>query len=138
MSARRLKLITDVAIKRTRGVLKRKPGETLFRPSWADTKKKRKHWKNQNTADFVLDSLPRLSLEGRALSRPPLYDLESAYRDCYHFTQRAMSDPVKYITDDRGERTAVVLPISDYEKLLEDLKDLAVVAERRGEPTIPH
>jgi PHD/YefM family antitoxin component YafN of YafNO toxin-antitoxin module len=49
-----------------------------------------------------------------------------------------MSDPVKYITDDHGERTAVVLPVSDYEKLLEDLKDLAVVAERRGEPTIPH
>jgi hypothetical protein len=46
--------------------------------------------------------------------------------------------PVKYITDDRGERTAVVLPISDYEKLLEDLNDLAVVAERRDEPTIPH
>ncbi len=49
-----------------------------------------------------------------------------------------MSDPVKYITDDRGERTAVVLPISEYEKLLEDLEDLAVVAERRGETTIPH
>ena len=49
-----------------------------------------------------------------------------------------MSDAVKYITDERGERSAVVLAISDYEKLLEDLKDLAVVAERRGEPTIPH
>ena len=49
-----------------------------------------------------------------------------------------MSDPVKYITDGRGERNAVVLPISDYEKLLEDLKDLAVIAERRGESTIPH
>ena len=49
-----------------------------------------------------------------------------------------MSEPVKYITDDQGERTAVVLPISDYEKLLEDLEDLAVVAERRDEPAIPH
>jgi PHD/YefM family antitoxin component YafN of YafNO toxin-antitoxin module len=49
-----------------------------------------------------------------------------------------MSDPVKYITDEGGERTAVVIPISDYEKLLEDLEDLAVVAERRDEPTIPH
>ena len=49
-----------------------------------------------------------------------------------------MSDPVRYITDEGGERTAVVLPISDYEKLLEDLEDLAVVAERRDEPTIPH
>jgi hypothetical protein len=51
---------------------------------------------------------------------------------------RSVGDPVKYITDDRGERTAVVLPIADYEKLLEDLEDLAVVAERREEPTIPH
>ena len=49
-----------------------------------------------------------------------------------------MSQTLQYITDDRGERTAVVLPISDYEKLLEDLDDLAVVAERRDEPTVPH
>jgi PHD/YefM family antitoxin component YafN of YafNO toxin-antitoxin module len=49
-----------------------------------------------------------------------------------------MSDPVQYLTNDRGERTAVVLPLSEYEKLMEDLADLAVVAERREEPTIPH
>lgn len=49
-----------------------------------------------------------------------------------------MNDSVQYLTDDRGERTAVLLPISAYEKLLEDLDDLAVVAERREEPTIPH
>ncbi|HEV8608012.1 MAG TPA: hypothetical protein VGQ99_21935 [Tepidisphaeraceae bacterium] len=49
-----------------------------------------------------------------------------------------MSKPVQYLTDERGERTAVVLPISDYQELLEDLDDLAVVAERRDEPTIPH
>jgi hypothetical protein len=49
-----------------------------------------------------------------------------------------MSQALQYITDDRGERTAVVLPIGDYEKLLEDLDDLAVVAERRDEPVVPH
>jgi len=49
-----------------------------------------------------------------------------------------MSDPVQYLTNNRGERTAVVLPLSEYEKLMEDLADLAVVAERREEPTIPH
>ena len=49
-----------------------------------------------------------------------------------------MSGPVQYLTNDHGERTAVVLPISDYEMLLEDLDDLAVVAERRDEPVIPH
>ena len=50
----------------------------------------------------------------------------------------SMSQALQYLTDDLGERTAVVLPISDYEKLLEDLDDLAVVAERRDEPVIPH
>lgn len=49
-----------------------------------------------------------------------------------------MSDALQYLTDERGERTAVVLPIAEYEQLLEDLEDLAVVAERRDEPTIPH
>ncbi|MBK6794649.1 MAG: hypothetical protein IPG80_19370 [Anaerolineales bacterium] len=42
----------------------------------------------------------------------------------------------KYITDENGEKTAVVLPIKEFENLLEDLNDLAVLAERREEPTI--
>jgi PHD/YefM family antitoxin component YafN of YafNO toxin-antitoxin module len=36
------------------------------------------------------------------------------------------------------KKTAVVLPLADYEKLIEDLEDLAVVAERREEPTVSH
>ncbi len=49
-----------------------------------------------------------------------------------------MGNAIQYLTNEHGEKTAVVLPLSDYEKLLEDLEDLAVVAERRDEPTIPH
>jgi hypothetical protein len=49
-----------------------------------------------------------------------------------------MSDTLQYLTDEAGTKTAVVLSISDYEKLLEDLDDLATVAERRDEPSIPH
>ena len=49
-----------------------------------------------------------------------------------------MSQTLQYLTDEHGDRTAVVLPISEYEKLLEDLDDLAVVAERRDESMIPH
>jgi hypothetical protein len=41
-----------------------------------------------------------------------------------------------YQTDAHGRRTAVVLPMSEYEQLLEDLHDLAVVAERRDDETI--
>jgi hypothetical protein len=42
----------------------------------------------------------------------------------------------QYQTDAQGRRTAVVLPIAEYERLLEDLHDLGVVAERRDEPAI--
>lgn len=44
----------------------------------------------------------------------------------------------QYITDEKGNKTAVILPIEEYEELLEDLQDLALLAERRDEPTIPH
>ena len=49
-----------------------------------------------------------------------------------------MSQTLQYLTDEKGDRTAVVLPIGEYEKILEDLNDLAVVAERREESLIPH
>lgn len=42
----------------------------------------------------------------------------------------------QYIIDERGQKTAAILPIEEYQELLEDLHDLAVVAERRDEPTI--
>ena len=47
------------------------------------------------------------------------------------------TDKVRYIVDEKGERTAVVLPINEYKELLEDLHDLVVIAERREEPTVP-
>ena len=46
-------------------------------------------------------------------------------------------DP-EYVTNSEGKKKAVILPIEDYQELLEDLDDLAIIAERREEPTIPH
>ncbi len=43
----------------------------------------------------------------------------------------------RYLTSEDGSRTDVVIPIADYEELMEDLQDLAVIAERRDEPSIP-
>jgi len=45
---------------------------------------------------------------------------------------------VQYITNESGERSSVILSIEDFETLLEDLEDLAIIAERRDEPTISH
>ena len=44
----------------------------------------------------------------------------------------------QYVTDQAGRQTAVILPLGEYTELLEDLDDLAAVAERVAEPTIPH
>ncbi|MCF6284790.1 MAG: hypothetical protein L3K26_06345 [Candidatus Hydrogenedentes bacterium] len=44
----------------------------------------------------------------------------------------------QYITDENGERTSVVLPLPEFLALVEDIGDLAIVAERREEPTISH
>ncbi len=45
---------------------------------------------------------------------------------------------LNYITNESGEKTAVILPIAQFEELLEDIEDLAIAAERRDEPTVSH
>ncbi len=42
----------------------------------------------------------------------------------------------QYLVDEAGKRTAVLLPLKEYQRLLEDMRDLAVVAERRNEDSI--
>ncbi len=42
----------------------------------------------------------------------------------------------QFIVDELGNKTSVILPLEDYEELLEDIHDLTVIAERKNEPTI--
>ncbi len=44
--------------------------------------------------------------------------------------------PTQYVVDEKGRKTAVLLSVRRYEKMLEDLHDLAIVAERSDEPVI--
>ncbi len=43
----------------------------------------------------------------------------------------------RYLVDERGRKQGIVLPITEYRGLLEDLEDLAIIAERRDEQTEP-
>lgn len=45
---------------------------------------------------------------------------------------------LQYVTNDAGEKTAVILPINQFQDLIEDIEDLASAAERRDEPTVSH
>jgi PHD/YefM family antitoxin component YafN of YafNO toxin-antitoxin module len=42
----------------------------------------------------------------------------------------------QYVIDEKGQKRAVIIPVDEYKELLEDIHDLAIVAERRDEPTI--
>jgi ribosomal protein L32E len=42
----------------------------------------------------------------------------------------------QFRTDDRGQKVEVVMPIAYYESLIEDVEDLAAVAERRDDDRI--
>lgn len=42
----------------------------------------------------------------------------------------------QYVVDRNGKKRGVILPLAEYEELIEDLHDLAVVAERRKEKPV--
>ncbi|WP_341327590.1 hypothetical protein [Methylotuvimicrobium sp. KM2] len=48
-----------------------------------------------------------------------------------------MTMQLQFITDTNGNKISVILSLEDYEELLEDLEDLAAVAERKDEEAIP-
>jgi hypothetical protein len=43
---------------------------------------------------------------------------------------------LKFIVNEKGNKTAAILPIEKYLQIMEDLHDLTVIAERRNEKTI--
>ena len=48
-----------------------------------------------------------------------------------------MTRNVQYVTDANGERTAVILPLDEYEELLEDLHVSRVAYETKDDERIP-
>jgi hypothetical protein len=48
-----------------------------------------------------------------------------------------MSKNVQFVTDAAGEKTAVILPIDEYEDLLEDMHIGRVARETKDEERIP-
>ncbi len=44
--------------------------------------------------------------------------------------------PAQFVVDAKGRKRGVLLPFKQYEKLLEDLHDLAIVAERRDQKPV--
>lgn len=44
----------------------------------------------------------------------------------------------QYIVDETNQKRSIILPLEEFEALMEDMADLATVAERREEPTLSH
>jgi hypothetical protein len=49
---------------------------------------------------------------------------------------QTMAVQEQFIVDTKGKKTSVILPLAQYQKLMEDLHDLAMVAERRAEEPV--
>jgi len=43
---------------------------------------------------------------------------------------------MQFVINAKSKKTAILLPLRRYRKLMEDLHDLAIVAERRKEKTV--
>jgi PHD/YefM family antitoxin component YafN of YafNO toxin-antitoxin module len=58
----------------------------------------------------------------------------------FNFLERSKSEMTapqpQFIVNDKGKKTGVLLSVKEYQKLMEDLNDLAIVAERRDEAPI--
>jgi hypothetical protein len=53
-----------------------------------------------------------------------------------------MTEPTQFLTNDKGEKIAVVISIEEYEKLLDDLEELWAIreydeAKAAGETPVP-
>ncbi|NKQ38444.1 MAG: hypothetical protein HF967_03030 [Methanosarcinales archaeon] len=42
----------------------------------------------------------------------------------------------QYIINEMGQKTAVVIPIKEYEELIEDIHDITIITERQDESAI--
>ena len=52
-------------------------------------------------------------------------------------SEKVAVEKKRFLVDEKGRKTAVVIPIKEYQELLEDQEDLAIIAERRDEPSEP-
>lgn len=42
----------------------------------------------------------------------------------------------QFVIDESGKKTGVILQLEEYDELLEDLHDLATIAERKDDPAV--
>ena len=47
-----------------------------------------------------------------------------------------MASQDRFAVDAKGKKIGVIVPLKEYQKLMEDLYDLAMIAEHRAEKTI--
>lgn len=48
-----------------------------------------------------------------------------------------VSQKRQFVVDEKGRKKGVLLTMREYQELLEDLEDLAIIAERKNEPSEP-
>lgn len=44
----------------------------------------------------------------------------------------------QYITNDKNEWVSIIIPINEFEQMIEDFEDLQIVAQRKNEELLSH
>ncbi|WAC11203.1 hypothetical protein [Dyadobacter pollutisoli] len=44
---------------------------------------------------------------------------------------------IRYITNDKGQKTDLIISLKEHGQIVEDLLDALIIEERKGEETIP-
>lgn len=65
-------------------------------------------------------------------------EFQGIFEICEKEFKNMATQSQQFVVDDRGKKTAVLLPIKQYERLMEDIHDLAIVAERKSEKPISY
>ena len=86
-------------------------------------------------AHWILDRLAPASQRIGTYEEQPKASDRLAEDTTVDYSAHGKDSP--FLLDEEGKRKSVVMPVEEYLQMLEDIQDLALIAERKDEPTEP-
>jgi len=90
--------------------------------------------KNFNSSSNLSNELTKNDEDVKPHADDNIEKLREMLEDMLYFQRGDNMKNIQYIVDDKGKKIAVIMPIEEYERLLEDIHDLSIAKERINEP----
>ena len=89
---------------------------------------------NENSSSNLSNELTKNDEDVKPHADDNIEKLREMLEDMLYFQRGDNMKNIQYIVDDKGKKIAVIMPIEEYERLLEDIHDLSIAKERINEP----